>query len=131
MKHKFTRLFSFSFLCFAFTSCADHGVDVLGDGIVLVNLSNVSFVYVAVEREFANLIDIAGSIDVRRSRDRIANPGQIIRISLISRYEPGKDIRIFFYRLELGKNRADYASMLDISASQLAATGNRIVVRNL
>ena len=108
--------------------CAEQGVRV--PSISLLNNSQTSIIYLAVERETANRVDISDSVRVAGAVDRLVAVGESKVIDIMG-YSPGKDIRLFVYRLATPTAvTATYDRFIDAPDWRLRLLGYRIIVRD-
>ncbi|HYS21417.1 MAG TPA: hypothetical protein VEO73_10055 [Gemmatimonadales bacterium] len=106
--------------------CTDQGVRL--PSISVVNNSHGSIIYLAVERETANRLDIIDSVRVASSLDRLVAAGESKVIDIMG-YRPGNDIRLFVYRLATPNGMtARYNGFVDVAAWRLRQLGYRVFV---
>jgi hypothetical protein len=110
------------------TGPAEQGVTV--PSISLVNNSQTSIIYLAVERETANRVDIIDSVRVAGAVDRLVAAGEYKVIDIMG-YSPAKDIRLFVYRLATPTAvTATYDRFIDAPDWRLRLLGCRIFLKN-
>ncbi len=110
-------------------SCTDTGEEgpLSTDSVTLRNAGQLSFWYVAVEKELSNRMDPALSFLIAESNSRLVLPGHSVS-ARIEGYSVGKDVRFFIYRLgPTDATRAYLTEFLDVSAKDLEAWGNTVV----
>jgi hypothetical protein len=106
--------------------CTDQGVRPLS--ISVVNNSHGSIIYLAVERQTANRMDVIDSVRVAGSLDRLVAAGESKVIDIMG-YRPGNDIRLFVYRLATPSAvTARYDGFVDVPAWRLHQLGYRVPV---
>lgn len=128
LKNQLIRLALLSVLLVS--SCTDTGEEgPLGtDSVTLHNAGQLSFWYVAVERELSHRMDPALSFLISESNSRLVAPGHSVS-ARIEGYAVGKDVRFFIYRPnKTDATRAYLEEFLDVSAKNLEAKGNTVVI---
>ena len=111
-------------------SCKDTGEEgpLSTDSVTLRNAGQLSVWYVAVERELSHRMDPAVSFLISESNSRLVLPGHSVR-ARIEGYAVGKDVRFFIYRPnKTDATRAYLEEFLDVSAKDLEAKGNTVVI---
>ena len=118
------RFFFFSVIAVAL-GCNDQG---LLQSVSIVNASSSKIMYLAVAPEVANLIDINDSLNVSSLPNHIVTIGESRLIEIVG-YSPGKDIRVFIYRLATPDAvKAGYKGFIDVTDSQLRQNRYRVQV---
>ncbi len=97
-----------------------------------ISVRNVTADSIAVtifEREDAYRVDPVPERSAAEERDRLILPGgqRQVELSQIYGYRPGKDIRIFLYRIR--QARSVFVGVRDVSAASLRASGYTVEIR--
>ena len=118
------RFFVFFIIAVAL-GCKDQGSP---QSVSIVNNSSSKIMYLAVAPEVTNLIDISDSLNVSSLPNHLVAIGESREIEIIG-YSPGKDIRVFIYRLATPDAvKAGYKSFMDVTDSQLRQNRYRVQV---
>ena len=92
-------------------------------GITIRNLTPDSIAVTLMEREDSYLVDPVPERAASEEGDRLVVPGgeRLFDVSRVSGYEPGKDIRMFLYRIRAG--RSVFVGVRDASNMSLRVSG--------
>lgn len=99
------------------------------DTLISVRNSTGDSIAISVfEREQSYLVDPVPELAASEERDRLIVPGGERRVqpAQVYGYSPGKDVRIFLYRIRLG--RSVFVAIRDVSAASLRSSGNVVVI---